>query len=411
MSAAFEHFLTGKDRLSALLNKLPVHEAPAGFEHAVFEAIRAQRNTDLPSFEPPASLESSFLQEASKIDAAQEVRRNAVLAALADGQRSQDVLGSPLSDASEAWLKTQLTTKDEPTPAHKPAKKQKTFWHDFGLVAATALVATIATSLYLHLGKPTVTTQVALAPAPATEPQPVASDTPPNDLATATFAEKNLSREAAPVASATDEKKHGKASALNGHSAINAQPAQQDTAPLPLASPAPAPQVENRRAVQIAEAEAPASPPPVAVKPSLAMAPPPRAADNAAEGGSKVTPPAALAVAPAPEKADLAGAVNKAKRSKALTSLHDNGGVAQSCLVVALKYDPRLIAQHLEMTHCGQIIALKTAIPDAPETQEWAERFRLALPENRRPATLPLEKDSQVPFNLISIEALPAQSD
>lgn len=411
MSAAFEHFLTGKDRLSSLLNALPVHEAPEEFEHTVFEAVRAQRNADLPIFEPPASLQISFLQEAAQIDAAQELRRNAMLAALAGGQGSEEVLGSPLSEASEAWLKTQLVDQNEPAPISKSEKKTSGFWRDFGLVSAAALAAITATSLYLHLNNPKAAPAVAAAPQ-AGAPTPLHDKVPEVALA-----ERRLPEEAPAVSSRLEakelppeERQHDKAALPKEHGSINTPRAKQDSAPT-LNTSAARVQAEPPPAVQTVEVEAPASPMAVAAKPSLAIAPAPRAADTSTEGfgraASSLPPPASSTS----EKADAAGSVSKAKRSKALSAQHDSATTAQSCLVVALKYDPRLIAQHLEMTHCGQIIALKTAIPDAPETQDWAERFRLALPENKRPATLPLEKDNQVPFNLISIEALPAQGD
>ncbi|MCB1933219.1 MAG: hypothetical protein KDI45_12230, partial [Candidatus Accumulibacter sp.] len=95
---AFDRFLRGEDRLARLLCALPAHTPSAEFEAAFARAARAaqaQRDamrTDAapgqaaapgpatldgtrldavsPAFEPPASLEASFLQMAASVESA-----------------------------------------------------------------------------------------------------------------------------------------------------------------------------------------------------------------------------------------------------------------------------------------------------------------------------------------------------
>ena len=126
MSQAFEKFLHGEDRLARLLCELPVYSPSAEFEAAFARAARAAQaaqgarmatqtaaaatqteSTTRPTapgaapceaiasaFEPPASLEASFLKMAARIDSAQAPRREAVLTGVAKGDRKSTRLNS-----------------------------------------------------------------------------------------------------------------------------------------------------------------------------------------------------------------------------------------------------------------------------------------------------------------------------
>ncbi|HRF04579.1 MAG TPA: hypothetical protein PLP32_08320, partial [Accumulibacter sp.] len=180
-SQAFEKFLQGEDRLARLLCDLPAYvpSAAAEFEAAFARAARAaQAQQDamrtetaagqaaasgtarlestrldaIPSaFEPPASLQASFLKMAASIESAQAPRREAVLRGIAKGDSAQAMLGAAIAPSSEEWLRAQAPAAP-PAPSSPPARKRAFLgfrWFDLRLAALACVVAAIGTQLVL----------------------------------------------------------------------------------------------------------------------------------------------------------------------------------------------------------------------------------------------------------------------
>lgn len=368
--SAFERFLNKEDQLSGLLAALPAYTPSPEHEKAVISAILAHQ-PEAPVFEPTEHLSQAFAQEAAKIEAAQATRRAALRAAMDQGQAAQDILGAALSPATETWLQHTLSKAEKTPPA--PKRRTSSLWRDLGLVATAAALATVVTQVYLR----TNTAPIEAPPQALTAPQT-----------------SSPTRIAAETARSNSEPVHTLA--------VPASPAPQEQGRQALLKPqakksASQPKAKGTPIIAAAkEAQADSAPAAPAISEPLVVAAPPSDNTSARTGMQPMLAHPAPAAAPPPRLAEHAPMAKMAK-PQALPS-------SQSCLVVSLKYDPALVAQHLDMTQCGPIVALKTALPDVPETQSWVERFKQALPEAHRPANLPLEKDVKVPLNLISIE-------
>ncbi|MBS1208542.1 MAG: Trk system potassium uptake protein TrkA [Proteobacteria bacterium] len=170
MSEAFDKFVRGEDRLARLLHALPAFEPPASLEAsflasahtaqtAVGAAIRrefaatgrsCENPNAQPGFEPPASLEARFLKMAAKIDADQAPRREAILTQIAQGESPQAALGTALQPATADWLHTQAR---QPRPTQKPARKAVWLgfsWFDLRLAGLMGILAAVAVQLLLR---------------------------------------------------------------------------------------------------------------------------------------------------------------------------------------------------------------------------------------------------------------------
>lgn len=150
MSTSFERFLTGEDRLSALLRELPRYEAGESLERRFAEAAsKAQAQyVKMPVFEPPASLTENFQAMAGSVDEAQQTRRNAVLREIAEGKPVNAAIGAPLSEGGQKWLQQQV-----PSPALLSKPRHRWFrlsWHDIQLVSLAAILAAWGTHFYLQ---------------------------------------------------------------------------------------------------------------------------------------------------------------------------------------------------------------------------------------------------------------------
>ena len=179
---AFDRFLRGEDRLARLLCALPAHTPSAEFEAAFARAARAaQAQRDairtetapgqaaasgpatldgtrldaIPSaFEPPASLEASFLKMAASIESAQAPRRDAILNGIAHGDSAQAMLGAAIAPGTEEWLRAQApaAAQTRPAPPSPPGRK-RTFlgfrWFDLRLAAVACVLAVIGIQLAL----------------------------------------------------------------------------------------------------------------------------------------------------------------------------------------------------------------------------------------------------------------------
>jgi hypothetical protein len=135
--SAFEAFIAGKDRLSALLKTLPVYEAPETLAQKIQEAALAlavgkQRDfQENAGFAPPDSLQAVVLREADILHKAQAARRRAILQRVAAAPEDDlgALFGGPISKEAENWLRQEA----DHAISEAPAPSFWSFWR-FGRV-------------------------------------------------------------------------------------------------------------------------------------------------------------------------------------------------------------------------------------------------------------------------------------
>lgn len=131
--SAFDRFLAGEDRLSALLKSLPLYDTPDTLAASVLTAA-AQSEGALwnvanlavaPAFEPSPALAEAVLHEAKQMEAAQALRREALWNSLENASPAE-ALGAPVTAATETWLRQQQLEHAKTStqkPAHKPQRR------------------------------------------------------------------------------------------------------------------------------------------------------------------------------------------------------------------------------------------------------------------------------------------------
>ncbi|AQV93405.1 hypothetical protein BJN34_05795 [Cupriavidus necator] len=375
MSAA-DRFIAGEDRLSALLRALPAYAPSDALAASVHAAARAaQQEADLRRasaaglpFPAPPTLAAAVLEEASRLQAAQAARRDAVLARVGSGEAAENILGAPVSPAASEWLQAQATASAQET-ARKAAQqaaqsrltraaRARRWWRSLGLVASVAAVAGLTTSIVLRqiddgaLLPVTTSEMSASPPAPSTEPSPApspetAAAAPANPPPPAAKAVPPARREARRAPASEDKPRSSmpaERSAPREFIMDSQAPAQASLAPSP-AAPAIA-------AAQSAPADA--------VMAEAAPAPPPLPAPAAQAGfARKAAPPAMAARAPA---------------AVAASAVH--------AMTVSTQDDPAIMATRLGT---GTPLRLWAAEPDNAEIREWAERLWQSMPAGQRP--------------------------
>ena len=402
MSQAFEKFLHGEDRLARLLCELPVYSPSAEFEAAFARAARAAQaaqgarmatqtaaaatqteSTTRPTapgaapceaiasaFEPPASLEASFLKMAARIDSAQAPRREAVLTGVAKGGSPQALLGTAIAPASEEWLRAQAAAVAPAQPAPpSPAVEKRAFlgfrWFDLRLAALACLLAAIGTQLVLthYPDAQQVAGQAAFQTAMVTKEVPSKAE----------FAAREPEAAPSPL-------KKNTAAALPPHP----RPAASANSPPPDSSSPPAPRT-------LADAvEAPARP-----LDGKATGPGTLASGNIAlpEAGQAERKAAAedavSTAAGKPRPAMLAASPKVAPAPTPMARQH----AAETSTRATLADDPARIASQLPARPAGAVWTVYSSRIGQPELEHWLEALRRQIPETIRPARFELIQD------------------
>lgn len=461
---AADRFIDGEDRLSELLRALPRYEAPASLAVAVTTAARAvqarmaaeaERGADqhaarasepAPAFTAPATLADVVQREAAKMQSAQSARRDVVFDHVAQGKPAADVLGARVSDATEAWLRTQATAHREATAPAAPARRHarlSRWWRSLGVAATAFAVAGLAAKIVLSQlddGTPTTASLssnviIADTASPAPVAAPAAQSAPPSPAGEARVAQAapealaNSSSEP-PSESSSDALRGASRAPLPERAAPKAEAMRRPTTPSPAArkESAPAPAVASTADRQPAPVAPPAVAPYVAppaappalsamqaqadAAPASAFAPPPPPAPApsyaapavAAEARVRRMPQAALLASPAPAGSP---AGSPAASKAAVASAESSSGsakesAAERSATVTLEDDPASVAMQWRP---GKSLHVWSAEPDNAAVRDWVARLWAAMPTDARPAApYGVQRDDALPRGQLRIE-------
>lgn len=437
---SFQSFLQGEDRLAALLRALPAYAPPASLERTFLAAARAAQReveqgrpaaapaaTDF-GFAPPPSLEANFRKLAASVDAAQATRREALLGEIAQGKSPAEALGVDVRAETAAWLARRAQEQAASPPVSKPPPPRSwafLHWKWLGLAASAAVVAAVATQVFLPQGDPNTelamreafeaarlpaesVPQVAIAPAAPASAKPAApglqAEAAKRSVERAATAPQATMREALVAREAASEEARGAARATaEPKESLPGLPTEsrQDAFSSPPAPPPRQAAPTAKADTELARSAADAAPPVVAAAPaapaplerrSMAAAPVPapalseRARESyAVASAPKPVEPPALARAPVPAK--IAAPVTESLRA-------------------TLGDDPVVIAARLPVRDKGLTWALYAAQPDLPALRAWAERLR-AQPALQGSAALLILRDPDLPPDALRIVVPP----
>ncbi|SFN91284.1 hypothetical protein SAMN05660284_02514 [Formivibrio citricus] len=340
--SAFERFLAGEDALARLIRAQPAFEPSADQEARLLAAISnlspvASQDFE---FEPPARMEAVFLQEMHAAQQAQAPRRDALLSRLQAGEAITELLGHPVSGATQAWI-----TEQQPSPVAVPAsaspRPRSRWWELGGLVFAGTMIAVVGMQFFFP-PQPAQQAHVAIN-SHASAPQVRA----PQQLAKRE--EKAvLSRIAPPPVMPRRAK---------------TQPSSlgQEVNP-PLTAVAPTGErVKGEENKQVAVMDSPAM---VVQERSYS-----RNAEFSARMPQELERQPLKAAIPAPAP------MLEAARTTALASPRR---------IVLLTEDPAEVAHGLSPDWARQALIVQAADPQSPAVQSWVERLRAALPPGTR---------------------------
>jgi hypothetical protein len=241
MSSDFERFIAGQGALAGLIRSQPAFEPPA----TLFERVMAALAPEAPTlnFEPPAGLEAAVLAEAARLDAAQQARRAAVLDDIAGGADARTALGTPVGEATAAWLAGQARARSSPAPRRR--------WRfgvgRIGLALTAALAASVALRVWFDPQAPQMDAPAAKPERARIAPEHAAADIAQPSTAGAARIERSRQMPAAPppvVASAPA----AKALAREAREAPAEPKAAEHAEPAPAARRMPAPAAPMRAA-------------------------------------------------------------------------------------------------------------------------------------------------------------------
>lgn len=451
---AADRFIDGEDRLSELLRALPRYEAPASLAVAVTTAARAvqarmaaeaergadphaaQASAPAPAFTAPATLADVVQREAAKMQSAQSARRDVVFDHVAQGKRAADVLGARVSDATEAWLRTQATAHREATAPAAPARRHgrlSRWWRSLGVAATAFAVAGLATKIVLSQlddGTPataSLSSNVIIADTAGPPPvaAPAAQSAPPSqarETRVAQAAPEALSESSSNSSSesSSDTLRGASPAPLPERAAPKAEAMRRPTTPSPAArkeSAAP-PAVASTADRQPAPVAPPAVAPPAAppalpamqaqadAAPAFAPPPPPAPASSyaaptvAAEARVRRVPQAALLASPAPAGSPAASKAAVASAESASGSAKENA--AERSATVTLEDDPASVAMQWRP---GKSLHVWSAEPDNAAVRDWVARLWAAMPTDARPAApYGVQRDDALPRGQLRIE-------
>jgi hypothetical protein len=451
-SQAFEKFLQGEDRLARLLCELPAYvpSAAAEFEAAFARAARAaQAQQDamrtataagqaaasgtarlestrldaIPSaFEPPASLQASFLKMAASIESAQAPRREAILRGIANGDSPQAMLGAAIAPSSEKWLRAQAPaaaqgqpnghdSRDAPddeshdrsplfpnpspargegsfvsrlrdfhAPPSPPARKRAFLgfrWFDLRLAALACVLAVIGTQLALMSDPDPQQVAVqevfekALAPRDSSNEAGLAQDDQGSSRRRATCAEADKCGHAAKPAGQGQARRSGARGGTHPRKKSAADAAAPQARLADLADGPPA---------------RPSPPPPAAPAAKLALT---EAIETAAQQRASESATAPGRPSPATRAAAPSMAASPVPTSRQQAT---EGGI--SGISATLADDPADIASQLPARPAGAVWMVYSSQPSQAELERWLEALRQQIPESSRPARFELIREN-----------------
>jgi hypothetical protein len=121
MKSLDESFVDGEDCLSAVLKTVPFFEAPetltswlkstAHDASQTMETVAPDAGTG--EFTPPKQLRDAVIREARQLERQQAVRRHAVWSAVTRDEDITELLGTKVSEATEAWLRWQARRREQ----------------------------------------------------------------------------------------------------------------------------------------------------------------------------------------------------------------------------------------------------------------------------------------------------------
>lgn len=151
MSAA-DRFIAGEGELAALLRAQPVFDPPASlderFKASVAAALREHEARAGMMFEAPDKMTAVFARTAAQVQAAQQLRRDAVLREVEQGGDAEQVLGDPVGANTWQWLRVRVQARAGKTA--KPRRPRFAWWPALATVCTAALVSSVATHLYVQ---------------------------------------------------------------------------------------------------------------------------------------------------------------------------------------------------------------------------------------------------------------------
>ncbi|WP_416048027.1 hypothetical protein [Cupriavidus basilensis] len=481
--SADERFIAGEDRLAALLRELPAFVPPASLEASVMAAARAEqaaRNAPAPlppaslpakvrayaeqaeapadddelDFTPPAGLQASVMAQAARMQAAQATRRHAVLEEIRRGDVPQSVLGAPVSEAAQAWLREQALPAQpaagaEPTGKPPRASPARRWWPALGALAATLGVGVLSLQIVmrqLDLRNGEITL-------PAQAPAPVA-DTAANKAAKQAEPAKPVAQAAvqpAAPAPAPQAESAGQPASPRADAPVPPPAAQATQAAQPAPAPASPPATPNAQPLRPppAEAQAKAAPrepdrlaeqrapepresaagmagslsagaPPAAAAAPAVRAPAPMASMAPIAPMAAIAPPAPIAPIAPPAPAPTIDAPRLALRASpsqqadaARAPAPAARGQRAGTLTMSLREEPQLAVERLLSAPSGAepaagaqlALRVTASAPASPEVRAWVERLWQAVPAQYRPP-LPyaVQADSTLPPATVRIE-------
>lgn len=338
MNNAFERFLAGEDALARAIREQPAFEPGEAREERLLAALAELPQATAQDLAPPATLEAAFLQEMHAVQRAQSPRRDALLSRLQAGEKAADVLGHPVSAATQAWLAGQQPATAVPEP--RVSLRTNRRWRELGgLVFAGAVLAAIGMQFYFPSRQPQ---QAEIA---VNERASAPQASPPLQLAEQKAAPPpaDTTRSAAPVRLQRPVP----------------QPARQPDVPDRVD---PAAQSTGEPASQLALAELSRG---IMLERSRSLTKEIPELDIAAIESAKSRMPGSPAPLAEPE---AAAEVTPDPKSR-MTGLQEN---------------PRDVARELPSDWAGQILVLYAADPQSPAVQDWAGQLRAALPPGTR---------------------------
>ncbi|QOT77594.1 hypothetical protein [Cupriavidus basilensis] len=472
--SADERFIAGEDRLAALLRELPAFAPPASLEASVMAAARAEqaaRNAPAPlppaslparvrayaeqaeapadddelDFTPPAGLQAAVMAQAARMQAAQATRRDAVLEEVRRGDAPQSVLGAPVSEAAQAWLREQALSARpaagaEPTAKPPRARRARRWWPALGALAATLGIGVLSLQIVmrqldLRHGEITLPAQ---APAPA-------ADTAANKTAKQAEPAKPVAQAAvqpAAPAPAQQAESAGQPASPRADAPVPPPATQAAQAVQPAPAPASPPTEAQAKAAprepdRLAQQHAPepresaagmagslsaGAPPAAAAAPAVrapapmaSMAPiAPMAAMALPAPITPIAPIAPPAPAPAIDAPRLALRASPSQQADAARAPAPAArGQRAGTLTMSLREEPQLAVERLLSAPSGAepaagaqlALRVTASAPGSPEVRAWVERLWQAVPAQYRPP-LPyaVQADSTLPPATVRIE-------
>lgn len=414
MSEACEDFLRGQGRLAGLLWELSPYEPPASLEASFLAAASAAQQqanarkaaAAATAFEAPAQMAARFSQLAAQADAAQATRREAVLSQIAAGDSPEAVLGATVQPETADWLRQQASAAKPAKPKRQPVLWGFS-WFDLRLAALAGVLAAVSTQWLLQHGpSPAERTlleaflQVQQDQRPLAEAQP---DQPQNRVSAAPAPARPAA--APPPAPASAD------TAPAPHEASRAPLSAAEETPALAETTQPAPKLtmprEAHRELHDSRTETVSAAPPAIL--AARKAAPPAAAEPAvdtpegARMAAATAAPAPAARTPLPAKpAPAAIAADGPAPAEAPARARSPAPAFKA----SLGDDPAAVAARLPALRPDQHWLILHAPASAPALQAWLEKLRAAMPASP-PPRFRLQTAPELPAERILIQPAP----